>query len=186
MSASGYFCHVAKIGNVRSDLPTGKSMTFPNVSDHLDVVLHVFLIVDGDMQTVWFPVPVAAFFRRLVNVVSTLSISQHYLQSQSPTDPDVPVQWPASRIHGHRRGSNPRSADAYIDLAADEVEEKEAASSSAWTPDQIHLLMNNPALYDPLRKPRYPIVLCHGEFTCYILLPHRIVLDRMLDPVKVP
>ncbi len=36
-------------------------------------------------------------------------------------------------------------------------------SYDSWTPDQIHLLINNPALYEPLRKPRYPIVLCHGE-----------------------
>ncbi|KAF7975317.1 hypothetical protein HWV62_9739 [Athelia sp. TMB] len=27
--------------------------------------------------------------------------------------------------------------------------------------DTIHRLMQNPALYDPLRAPRYPIVLCH-------------------------
>ena len=150
---------------------------FPNVSDNLDVALHVFLVVDGDMQTVWFPVPVAAFFRRLVNVVSTLSISQHYLQSQSPTDPDAPrssLQWPIPHAHSRRRGSSPRRADTYIDLAADEVEEKDdvrhPASSSAWTPDQIHLLMSNPALYDPLRKPRYPIVLCHGEFALCIVV----------------
>ena len=167
-----------KIGNDRSDLPTGKSMTLPNVSDHLDVVLHVFLIVDGDMQTVWFPVPVAAFFRRLVNVVSTLSISQHYLQSQSLTDPDASrSSLPTPRVHGHRRGSSPHRNEASIDLAVDAVEEKEAhlSSSAAWTPDQIHLLMNNPALYDPLRKPRYPIVLCHGEFAPYILAVFRFV-----------
>jgi triacylglycerol lipase len=29
--------------------------------------------------------------------------------------------------------------------------------------DVIHQLMYNPALYDPLRKPRFPIVLCHGR-----------------------
>ncbi|KAI0759369.1 alpha/beta-hydrolase [Trametes elegans] len=30
--------------------------------------------------------------------------------------------------------------------------------------DQIHQLISNPALYDPVRKPRYPIVLCHGLY----------------------
>ena len=30
------------------------------------------------------------------------------------------------------------------------------------TLDEIHRLMQNPVLYDPLRAPRYPIVLCHG------------------------
>lgn len=29
--------------------------------------------------------------------------------------------------------------------------------------DTIHQLIQNPALYDPLRTPRYPIVLCHGR-----------------------
>lgn len=32
--------------------------------------------------------------------------------------------------------------------------------------DIIHQLIQNPALYDPLRTPRYPIVLCHGNNTC--------------------
>ncbi|PIL35154.1 hypothetical protein GSI_02943 [Ganoderma sinense ZZ0214-1] len=39
-----------------------------------------------------------------------------------------------------------------------------AGSYESWTPDQIHLLISNPALYEPLRKPRYPIVLCHGLY----------------------
>lgn len=30
--------------------------------------------------------------------------------------------------------------------------------------DIIHKLLANPTLYDPLRTPRFPIVLCHGEF----------------------
>ena len=29
-------------------------------------------------------------------------------------------------------------------------------------PDVIHQLLANPALLDPVRTPRYPIVLCHG------------------------
>jgi triacylglycerol lipase len=28
--------------------------------------------------------------------------------------------------------------------------------------DEIRRLIQNPALYNPLRAPRYPIVLCHG------------------------
>jgi hypothetical protein len=35
--------------------------------------------------------------------------------------------------------------------------------------DEIHRLMQNPVLYDPLRAPRYPIVLCHGA---PLLVPH--------------
>ena len=38
-------------------------------------------------------------------------------------------------------------------------------------PDIIHQLLVNPALYDPLLIPRYPIVLCHGLFSmCHFLL----------------
>ncbi|KAK2465290.1 hypothetical protein APHAL10511_002644 [Amanita phalloides] len=31
-------------------------------------------------------------------------------------------------------------------------------------PDFVHILLQNPTLYDPLRTPRYPIVLCHGLY----------------------
>jgi triacylglycerol lipase len=37
------------------------------------------------------------------------------------------------------------------------------------TLDTMHQLLQNPALYDPLRTPRYPIVLCHGESPVIIL-----------------
>jgi hypothetical protein len=33
------------------------------------------------------------------------------------------------------------------------------------TIDTIHRLMQHPALYEPMRRPRYPIVLCHGMKT---------------------
>ena len=42
--------------------------------------------------------------------------------------------------------------------------------AKAQTPDIIHQLLVNPALYDPLLIPRYPIVLCHGLFSmCHFL-----------------
>jgi len=31
------------------------------------------------------------------------------------------------------------------------------------SPDVIHQLLVHPALFDPIRTPRYPIVLCHGQ-----------------------
>ena len=37
-------------------------------------------------------------------------------------------------------------------------------------PDIIHQLLVNPALYDPVLTPRYPIVLCHGLFSMRHLL----------------
>jgi len=38
--------------------------------------------------------------------------------------------------------------------------EKEAASDA----DNINTLLRYPALYDPIRKPRNPVVLCHGLY----------------------
>jgi hypothetical protein len=38
------------------------------------------------MSSIWFPVPVALFLRRVVNVLSTLSITHHYLLPQRSTD----------------------------------------------------------------------------------------------------
>lgn len=36
--------------------------------------------------------------------------------------------------------------------------------------------MNNPALFDPARAPRYPIVLCHGMCPC--------IPTPLLDPLS--
>ena len=130
------------------------------------------------MQTVWFPVPVTALFRRIVNAVSAFSISHHYLH-QAPTESDQPCPQPYSlrwtawgrvKSQDTRRKPPASSLDAYTDLSEGaEVKDSSrrdpypANSYDSWTPDQIHLLISNPALYEPLRKPRYPIVLCHGE-----------------------
>jgi triacylglycerol lipase len=43
-------------------------------------------------------------------------------------------------------------------------EPAERGRNNRETLDEIHCLMQNPVLYDPLRAPRYPIVLCHGVF----------------------
>ena len=46
------------------------------------------------MSTIWFPVPVATLFRRLVNVISTASIAHHYLlpSKSSPASDDFPLE----------------------------------------------------------------------------------------------
>ena len=148
------------------------------VADDLDAELHVFLIAAGDMQTVWFPVPVAAFFRRIVNVVSTLSISHHYL-SQSRSEPAAhpPLRWPAWLARTAKfdtqcfqRILHVDSHTAYTDLPVHTADIKDPPPpnctffSGSRPLDQIHQLIENPALYDPVRKPRYPIVLCHGAY----------------------
>ncbi|KAI0694843.1 alpha/beta-hydrolase [Earliella scabrosa] len=126
------------------------------------------------MQTVWFPVPVAALFRRIVNVVSALSISNQYLHSTPDPDPPQPrpsaLQWPNSPTadtRAHRGRPSTSHSYAYSEVTADlpEVTERpNPDTSSSSRTDQIHQLINNPVLYDPLRKPRYPIVLCHGLY----------------------
>ncbi|CDO72176.1 hypothetical protein BN946_scf184970.g28 [Trametes cinnabarina] len=124
------------------------------------------------MQTVWFPLPVAAIFRRIVNVVSTLSISHHYLHSDPEprsTSAFASLQWP-SWLGGSRERWKLSWADglgACIDPRDDDIQDPPRRTVSPSRPrrnDQIHQLISHPALYDPVRKPRYPIVLCHGLY----------------------
>ena len=49
----------------------------------------------------------------------------------------------------------------------DPLPESEYEKPNSLPPDIIHQLLVNPALYDPLRTPRYPIVLCHGAFSIH-------------------
>lgn len=49
--------------------------------------------------------------------------------------------------------------------------------------DVIHQLMYNPTLYDPVRKPRFPIVLCHGRVQP--LNPYRMILTHAQRPLRV-
>ncbi|KAI9069372.1 alpha/beta-hydrolase [Trametes sanguinea] len=128
------------------------------------------------MQTVWFPLPVAAIFRRIVNVVSTLSISHHYLHQTSPdaeprrTSAFQSLQWP-SWLGGPRERWKLSLSDgtsAYMESQGDDARDpsprRTVSPPRPRRNDEIHKLMNHPALYDPVRKPRYPIVLCHGLY----------------------
>jgi len=210
------------------------------------------------MSNIWFPVPVALFLRRVVNVLSTLSITHHYLLPHRSTDkhsyaselqsqpadkvmlgnrrpyaesyvmwttimensldgilqgvyalffffffffcqsmywvltfslslPSIAsgklsfpwFRWPArlSLFHPAPRSPN------YVHHLKDQVrmEKNQCSSDPNSYPhpqeppkpansgkedredlDEIHRLMQNPVLYDPLRAPRYPVVLCHG------------------------
>lgn len=49
--------------------------------------------------------------------------------------------------------------------------------------DVIHQLMSNPVLYDPLRAPRYPIVLCHGTSPPFLEY-HSLLLELTRDSVR--
>ncbi|THV05267.1 alpha/beta-hydrolase [Dendrothele bispora CBS 962.96] len=78
------------------------------------------------MSSVYLPAQVVLLFRRIVNVISTISLSTQYLRT-SASSSSAPAEDP----------------------------ERD---------DTIHRLIANPVLYDPLRRPRYPIVLCHGLY----------------------
>ena len=168
----------ARGGNDALGAPNVEEHLAPGVPPSARIELHVFLTGFPDMQTVWFPVPAAAFFRRIVNVVSTLSISHHYL-SQSRSEPDAhpPLRWPAWLARTAKfdtqcfqRILHVDSHTAYTDLHVHTADIKDPPPpnctffSGSRPLDQIHQLIENPALYDPVRKPRYPIVLCHGAY----------------------
>ncbi|KAI0783429.1 Alpha/Beta hydrolase protein [Abortiporus biennis] len=135
------------------------------------------------MQTIWFPTPVFVLFRRLVNVVSTLSISHHYLlrnnnnndiQTAEHGNGQCPVEgWDKFR---------PLAWLPWLSLAVEEGGESQHLDSPNYPTnppptrppprprllpnrnDTLHQLLSHPLLYDPVRKPRNPIVLCHGLY----------------------
>ncbi|EMD39653.1 hypothetical protein CERSUDRAFT_132132 [Gelatoporia subvermispora B] len=141
------------------------------------------------MQNIWFPVPVVLFLRRLINVVSTLSVSQQYLSRRSLVEDqpkhanrDLPAEyWDAFRgvkwpqwMSGRRLPLQMAAAEEYdmesdVGSSSEEMNfphrgpgpEKETRSEPA---DTIHWLLQHPTLYDPVRKPRYPLTLCHGLY----------------------
>ncbi len=195
------------------------------------------------MSSVYFPAHVVVLFRRLVNVVSTLSISNHYAQrdaSYAPIPGDTPAtkrfsydqsrssvwpRWPIRHLEGlYTTRERVGDSGALLKgmsriLVIGEISDirilTAALSLPSWIPgwsslflspetvsndpsynhappptmppkpapeerppphkvppkvpdetdlpqDTIHQLLANPALVDPIRTPRYPIVLCHG------------------------
>jgi len=190
------------------------------------------------MNSVYFPAHVVLILRRIVNVISTLSISNQYLlkyanadeqstradspaklspflkQSPLSTRRDVDVEWPS---WSYKRGwewppfglreNRGNFLDSLIDPALISIysaqisllERNLSTSAQLDTQSQadqlpdfhedphppealqlpspcepelepkpnsldiIHQLILNPALSNPLRTPRYPIILCHGN-----------------------
>ncbi|KAK0460023.1 alpha beta-hydrolase [Desarmillaria tabescens] len=156
------------------------------------------------MSSVFVPVRVVSLLRSLVNVISTISISNQYLlkqgaktEDQEPREP--PASWmsldwewwksgdrwywnlgrPESGILHARafqwswssftlasltelrnnQSYEPVQMPPSRKLPSDPPPEPDAISQ-----DTIHQLIRNPTLYNPLRTPRYPIVLCHGLY----------------------
>ncbi|KAK0487090.1 alpha beta-hydrolase [Armillaria novae-zelandiae] len=156
------------------------------------------------MSSVFVPVRVVSLLRNLVNVISTISISNQYLlkqgaKTEEPEQQEPPPSWmsldwewwksddrwywnlgrPDSGIL-HARAfqwswssfnlaslMELRNNQSYAPVQmppsrkfpSDPPPEPDAISQ-----DIIHQLIRNPTLYNPLRTPRYPIVLCHGLY----------------------
>ena len=122
------------------------------------------------MQTIWFPTPVSVLFRRLVNVVSSLSISHQYFVHKHETNDSSTSGTTVKSFAWF-----PWSRQTTFALAMEgdsESSELNAQQSPPQHPrptrnrplDAIHRLIQYPTLYDPIRAPRNPIVLCHGEW----------------------
>ncbi|KAF9009321.1 alpha/beta-hydrolase [Hymenopellis radicata] len=134
------------------------------------------------MSSVHFPVRVAALFRRVVQAVSSLSVSNQQLLKDSSVS-DEPKQdsswrsWWSSeeRWYWHLTQVDPNAWFAFNLSSLTEVSSTYSSGLGTFPPspgdippressDTIHRLIQNPALYNPLRTPRYPIVLCHGLY----------------------
>ncbi|KAJ7481647.1 hypothetical protein FB451DRAFT_1555889 [Mycena latifolia] len=176
------------------------------------------------MSGISFPVQVALLLRRLVNVISTLSVSNQYLlQKQTTTDDKTGVEsegkqptrtafnslkipdwrwvlwntsvepspsivhastplswwsWPTLVLSGQSQRSSEPSSDTVHppNSPAKHPRPRKTPKSTPPEPsppdtdqdlsqlDTIHQLLLHPALFDPLRTPRYPIVLSHGLY----------------------
>ncbi|KAG2340194.1 alpha/beta-hydrolase [Suillus weaverae] len=145
------------------------------------------------MNNVYFPVQVVALFRRLVNVMATFSLSGQYLilkarAEDTPSNaPEVPTRpndfwwnplspnkwdwlhdtksWPLSlSSSGSKVPSEPHATapDTFTELPRGTFPPQEPSEGDS--NDTIHRLLRNPVLYDPIRAPRFPIVLCHGLY----------------------
>lgn len=74
-----------------------------------------------------------------------------------------------------------READAPVeDPPPRSQRDRPAKQDALQADDEIHRLINSANLYEPLRKPRYPIVLCHGTYSCscMITLHHQLLVFK--------
>ncbi|KAG1715711.1 hypothetical protein ID866_1427, partial [Astraeus odoratus] len=141
------------------------------------------------MNNISFPVQLATLLRRLVNIVSTISLTNQYLLARTqagnylseghvPSRPE-PYSYLLDDFRSTRSGGRwdwltPGYKFSWFTLRlATNLGQDPFPSPSSVTQkpkvdpgkqDVIHRLMNNPTLFDPIRTPRYPIVLCHGLY----------------------
>ena len=134
------------------------------------------------MQTLWTPSPAFTLLRRIVNVVSSLSIGQHYLLQKTPPLPSEASERKYTSASYNFFQSLGwlgwfSKEQATLSVAVDghtQMHEPLRDPPPAPPPthpqrtgrekpmDLIHRLLHNPTLYNPIRAPRNPVVLCHG------------------------
>jgi hypothetical protein len=135
---------------------------------------HTFLsqlLDDIAMSTVSLAaLPIAAFVRRVAGVLAVSAASGHSALSTGAWG--LPLWSQRLLFSGHNHDDDTAERGSSLnnggdgkeppkppkDPPKDELERRYAHSN-----DTIHQLLRNPVLFDPLRRPRHPIVLCHGE-----------------------
>jgi triacylglycerol lipase len=100
------------------------------------------------------------------HLLSFVSLEVNHAQPETdpppprPLEPLEPPERPKRENHDKKHQKSP--PQDRVELPRQEAKVKPL--------DIIHQLLVNPALYDPLLIPRYPIVLCHGLFSmCHFL-----------------
>ncbi|KAH0586459.1 hypothetical protein H2248_007691 [Termitomyces sp. 'cryptogamus'] len=192
------------------------------------------------MNSVYFPAHVVLVLRRIVNVLSSISISNQYiLLKQAQADEEraklhvinsksssalLDQEWPSLtslKSWDWRRTLNLAASSVNADSGSPQIgsgwswpallstftqmdlpmandplpplkSQKNnrgpdtqrrlplPETTKAAPPDTIHQLMQNPALCDPFRIPRYPLVLCHGKFSLSSRSTNILMLLRTL------
>ncbi|KAF4576964.1 hypothetical protein EYR36_004948 [Pleurotus pulmonarius] len=136
------------------------------------------------MHSVHVPAHLTLFLRRLVNVFGTLSLSNQYLlHRQAKLDNLQPrvasvlrLPWLTERKWTWNSLVQLSNNNESAELPEPPHEPQRNSHNTPqhprrrpWPtdnapPDIIHQLLANPALSDPIRTPRYPLVLCHGLY----------------------
>ncbi|PFH54027.1 hypothetical protein AMATHDRAFT_170612 [Amanita thiersii Skay4041] len=122
------------------------------------------------MNNVFVPPNVAVLLKRLANVVSTLSISSQYFahHSDKPNPKELSLPWLARKWSWPPIFSLDSGGPPIQDFPPPPRRQPRKFQTGSTLPDKpdiphppdiIHQLIQNPALYDPFRTPRYPIVL---------------------------
>ncbi|KAF5380755.1 hypothetical protein D9757_007161 [Collybiopsis confluens] len=105
------------------------------------------------MSSVYYPAHVLVLFNRFIKYVNHFLL-RHPSASDSRSE-SVKWLWPSILLS---------SSQTTGDLSLSEPSPAPFERSNSNKLDTIHKLLENPALYDPLRVPRNPIVLCHGLY----------------------